>query len=327
MAGLCIVCNLHLRQRQEILCCISCLGKQHRRCNSGISREEYRRMRSQGQVVFQCVECIEATVPYSEVPTTSELPSCLLPDAESTRIVEESINIPIVPHADPHHPEEESLNDETLPQELSTREAVVTFQVTENTSQRGKRKLVSSDGFSYVVKKENKSGSILWRCSVRNSKTSCSATVHQQGDTFITNNDAEDHRGSKRRPVCTSTNYRGESDGGDGRSKEPEFARPKFSNAVRTANRQRQADRPEEPRDMNFEIDLEFLERHTSSDFYRGDVTVGDHRHLIFASDQQLQHIASAKTWYIDGTFKIVSKPFVQLLSIHFFARSGDDMK
>ncbi|KAJ8309738.1 hypothetical protein KUTeg_011603 [Tegillarca granosa] len=59
----------------------------------------------------------------------------------------------------------------------------------------------------------------------------------------------------------------------------------------------------------------------------RGDVTVGDHRHLIFASDQQLQHLASAKTWYIDGTFKIVSKTFVQLLSIHFFARSGDDMK
>ncbi|KAJ8313479.1 hypothetical protein KUTeg_008969 [Tegillarca granosa] len=71
MADLCIACNLHLRQRQEILCCISCLGKQHRKCNSGISREEYRRMRSQGQAVFQCVECIEATVPYSEVTTTT----------------------------------------------------------------------------------------------------------------------------------------------------------------------------------------------------------------------------------------------------------------
>ncbi|KAJ8317057.1 LOW QUALITY PROTEIN: hypothetical protein KUTeg_004961 [Tegillarca granosa] len=339
MADLCIVCNLHLRQRQEILCCISCLGKQHRRWNSGISREEYRRMRSQGQVVFQCVECIEAT---SEVPTTSELPSRLLQDAESTRIVEESINIPIVPHAEPHHPEEESLNDETLPQELSTREAVVTFQVTENTSQRGKRKLVSSDGFSYVVKKENKSGSILWRCSVRNSKTSCSATVHQQGDTFITNSKEHTHA-SKPGLQLTAVQMtqriieaakddlfvpaptiveRVMEEMAD--PTEPEFARPKFSNAVRTANRQRQADRPEEPRDMNFEIDSEFLERHTS---WRRDVTVGDHRHLIFASDQQLQHLASAKTWYIDGTFKIVSKPFVQLLSIHFFARSGDDMK
>lgn len=35
--------------------------------------------------------------------------------------------------------------------------------------------------------------------------------------------------------------------------REPEFARPKFVNAVRTANRRRQADRPEEPKDMNFE--------------------------------------------------------------------------
>lgn len=34
--------------------------------------------------------------------------------------------------------------------------------------------------------------------------------------------------------------------------REPEFARPKFVNAVRTANRRRQADRPEEPKDMNF---------------------------------------------------------------------------
>lgn len=36
-------------------------------------------------------------------------------------------------------------------------------------------------------------------------------------------------------------------------TREPEFARPKFVNAVRTANRRRQADRPEEPKDMNFE--------------------------------------------------------------------------
>lgn len=62
---------------------------------------------------------------------------------------------------------------------------------------------------------------------------------------------------------------------------EPEFARPKFVNAVRTANRRRQADRAEEPKDMNFEIDLDLLERSTSLEFYRGDVIVGDYRHLI----------------------------------------------
>lgn len=48
---------------------------------------------------------------------------------------------------------------------------------------------------------------------------------------------------------------------------------------------------------------------------------------ILFASDLQLQHLASAKTWFIDGTFKVVFKPFVQPLFIHFFARSGGDMK
>lgn len=33
--------------------------------------------------------------------------------------------------------------------------------------------------------------------------------------------------------------------------RKPEFARPKFVNAVSTANRRRKADRPEEPKDMN----------------------------------------------------------------------------
>lgn len=47
----------------------------------------------------------------------------------------------------------------------------------------------------------------------------------------------------------------------------------------------------------------------------------------IFASDLKLEHLASARSWFVNGTFKVVSKPFVQLLSIHFFARSRDEMK
>lgn len=98
-----------------------------------------------------------------------------------------SVHIPTVSHAEQHYPEEDFINSQTSVQELSTREATITFHVTENTTQREKRKLVSSDGYTYVDKKENKSGSIVLRCSVRNSKTTCRATVLQHGDTFTTN--------------------------------------------------------------------------------------------------------------------------------------------
>lgn len=98
-----------------------------------------------------------------------------------------SVHIPTVSHAEQHYPEEDFINSQTSVQELSTREATITFHVTENTTQREKRKLVSSDGYTYVDKKENKSGSIVLRCSVRNSKTTCPATVLQHGDTFTTN--------------------------------------------------------------------------------------------------------------------------------------------
>ena len=50
-------------------------------------------------------------------------------------------------------------------------------------------------------------------------------------------------------------------------------------------------------------------------------------RHIIFASNRQLDVLASSKVWYMDGTFKIVRKPFTQMFSIHAFLRTGDDTK
>ncbi|KAK6189093.1 hypothetical protein SNE40_005135 [Patella caerulea] len=52
-----------------------------------------------------------------------------------------------------------------------------------------------------------------------------------------------------------------------------------------------------------------------------------DSRHLIIATEQQLEILSKTKTWYIDGTFKIIKKPYYQLLSIHGFLKSGEDVK
>ena len=37
--------------------------------------------------------------------------------------------------------------------------------------------------------------------------------------------------------------------------------------------------------------------------------------------------LSRAKTWYIDGTFKVVKDPFVQLASIHAFIRKDGNLK
>ena len=78
-----------------------------------------------------------------------------------------------------------------------------------------------------------------------------------------------------------------------------------------------------ELRDLNFSVEEDAF----PAGFYKGEVKVMERRHLIFATDQQLTHLAASTSWYVDGTFKLVSRPFQQLLSINAFVRSGDCAK
>lgn len=92
---------------------------------------------------------------------------------------------------------------------------------------------------------------------------------------------------------------------------------------ARAANRLRQKLRPEDPKDLNFELD----EENIPEGFFQADVTIKQKRHLILAQEDQLTILAKAKSWYVDGTFKLVRHPFKQLLTVNAFVRSGEDAK
>ena len=47
----------------------------------------------------------------------------------------------------------------------------------------------------------------------------------------------------------------------------------------------------------------------------------------MFATNQQLDVLSRAKTWYVDGTFKLCRSPFTQLLTVNAFIRSGECTK
>ena len=75
---------------------------------------------------------------------------------------------------------------------------------------------------------------------------------------------------------------------------------------------------------LYFQINRDFL---PSEDFIIEDLSFEGARHVLFATPDQLQHLQRARRWFIDGTFKVVSRPFYQLMSIHAFVKKDDDIK
>ena len=98
---------------------------------------------------------------------------------------------------------------------------------------------------------------------------------------------------------------------------------PKPENMARAANSLRQQLRPEDPTDLAFDIS----EENIPAGFLKGDVRSRSKRHLLFATNQQLQQLVLAKNWYVDGTFKLCRQPFTQLFTINAFVRSGEQAK
>ncbi len=73
-------------------------------------------------------------------------------------------------------------------------------------------------------------------------------------------------------------------------------------------------------------VDFELDPNYTPKEFFRKKVNVGFERHLIFATNKQLELMKKAKKWYVDGTFKLVRKPFMQIF-FQFMCSCGREKK
>ena len=91
---------------------------------------------------------------------------------------------------------------------------------------------------------------------------------------------------------------------------------------VQMIRRERIKFAPPRVRDVFFDIE----ERHLPDSFLKADVIVdNDARHLMFFTDEQLYYLGHQKMWFIDGTFKIIAPPFMQLLSINVIVAYNDN--
>ncbi|XP_076082107.1 uncharacterized protein LOC143052855 isoform X2 [Mytilus galloprovincialis] len=293
-------------------------------------------------IIFHCVECVRIPQDMEvEAPEVLEAPPSPAPPSPPPSPA------PASPHPAPPSPPPASPQplDDTLPDhsfditlevaeenpvvesdiedpELSdsfVEDIPVTFEVVENGTMTRAKKLVSSDGFSYTVKSST-SKTVNWRCSVRNKKVWCKATVMQRGHNFVLGSTDHIHasdpgitkRTKIRVGVLTEASrhaYKSADDIVDEQMREhvteDDFNLPKPDNLTRAANRLYQKLRPAEPKDIDFEIDREYL---ACDNFLVGDLTVDTARHVMFSTPTQQQILQKARRWYLDGTFKVFER-------------------
>lgn len=203
MADICIAFATSVRPRQEAVQCDGCNKWQHRTCNTGISRADYRTAVQSGAdldwLCFQCslVPCTSSWVeePYSvSEPSASTIlgeitdPEPTLLEAESTVYDPPAANAEWPSFLEPTLPsaanaEELSLPEPTLLEAESTavspvepsiaephplvenaRQDPVTYEI--ESTNKGKRKLIDSNGYSYNVKRQRPNATD-WQCIVR----------------------------------------------------------------------------------------------------------------------------------------------------------------
>ena len=343
----CIVCKKGVRTNSQAVCCDVCKLWCHTRCNTGISRERYLTFIADDDFDWTCCLCSRRS-PSPQPPTPPGSPEVEIPQSPATPARPET---PVPDTYDdfmdtldyPAPPRPDSLQESNLadpdPIDTLTDQHITTYRLVTKSSTRGKDKLFDSIGYTYTLKRRT-GQSTTWRCPVRSKSSSCPATVKQVGDDFFPSDRGHTHE--PKPGACTAASiarvskdiaqeqpFRSAADIVGDLVKEylpinaPCPALPSMTRLAANANHHRRKNRPDHPRDLDFEL----LQDHIPDDFLQADIHVDDARHILLCTEHQLQLLSNAKTWYFDATFKVVKKPFYQLFSVNAFVRHDDSLK
>lgn len=242
----------------------------------------------------------------------------------------------------PDQCEEDVLADEIIEDVPGVGEAlVISYKLIEGATRVGKTLLADSLGYTYTEKslgkmKRQREGKKTWRCSVRSKSLTCPATVSQDGDVFTRGSRHHVHEAQPNAGITAEVTaaakklakeqedmFKSAATLVDRAIMQMEGSGTATVNAVyigRNVNRLRQKDRPSEPKTLDFEL----VEDYIPKEFLQKDIILHNARHLVFATTNQLSLLKNAKTWYMDATYRVVSKPFLQLFGIHAFVKGTD---
>ena len=180
-----VFCSKQVRPRQEALQCAGCNRWQHRVCQTGITRQDYRRL-VKGELEplewFCCICSIlqddqpnqhsDYGPPAAESSTTSE-------GQEELPAEDRNFNVSLPIDDVREEPMETSLPVD-IPVEVLD-DQPTTFEVLPSASRRGCDLLADSHGYTYCIKRST-SSSTSWRCSQYGKK--CLATDSQRDQSF-----------------------------------------------------------------------------------------------------------------------------------------------
>ncbi|XP_063843544.1 uncharacterized protein LOC135090589 isoform X6 [Scylla paramamosain] len=212
-----------------------------------------------------------------------------------------------------------------------------TFEVVEDATKRGKPRLLDSRGYSYTQAKGTANAAV-WRCTIRNDKVYCRATVRQSSLVFMCGSVEHCHppevgalskakflsrlnREARAHPHESAASIVKRVLASDFASECPGSL--KLANLIRSVNYQRRAARPKDPASLDFETNDSAI----PEGFLKADIFIAGKRHLIFGTPAMLSLLSQARMWYCDLRFSLVSSPFQQLFSLHVFIKSGSTSK